>query len=284
MNFISEYEDFWFQGPHSQRHKGRIWKVPNSKGSVIGVHGYSEYGHSYAHFARFLNERGFNAYFYDQLGHGESDGQRANIDSFDDYVQSLEIFLGQVKERGGADPYFLFGHSLGGLVCIRFLQSSHLSTAFSKVALSSPLLGLAQYSRCLLPVLGLISRSLPNLTMSNERDIGVSVLTHDIQMREMREADPRINKVVTTHWVREFIKARTLAFQNIENLKLPMGIFQAGDDRVVDASESERFYSLLKSHKQWKSYPGFFHEIINEVDRLSVMEDIFKWLSSPSET
>ncbi len=58
-----------------------------------------------------------------------------------------------------------------------------------------------------------------------------------------------------------------------------MGIFQAGQEKVVDREQTERFFGTLKSPKMIKIYPNDFHEILNEIDRKEVMNDMLAWIN-----
>jgi alpha-beta hydrolase superfamily lysophospholipase len=118
---------------------------------------------------------------------------------------------------------------------------------------------------------------LPNLTLPNEGSLGGDILTHDPERRKHRLADPLIKSQVTTHWVREFIKARQLAFSEVGNISRPLGIFQAGDDKVVSRSDSEKFFDLLKVEKKLRIYEGWYHELSNEIDRAIFFKELFQW-------
>jgi lysophospholipase len=63
----------------------------------------------------------------DLPGHGLSDGRRSNIDHFSDYVLVFEDFFQSLKSFLVEAPYIGFGHSLGGLILLRFLQTSNFS-------------------------------------------------------------------------------------------------------------------------------------------------------------
>jgi alpha-beta hydrolase superfamily lysophospholipase len=58
-------ESFYFTGPRQWKLHARFWEheTTNRKGTVIGVHGYSEHSDRYAHFAGFLNRQGYDAAF-----------------------------------------------------------------------------------------------------------------------------------------------------------------------------------------------------------------------------
>src|SRR5207244_2707110 len=72
-------------------------------------------GH-YAAAATELAERGYAVYAFDLRGHGLSEGHRVWIDSFEDYLDDLDVFVARVRARESDKPLFLFGHSMGGAI------------------------------------------------------------------------------------------------------------------------------------------------------------------------
>ncbi len=270
-------EEFIFEGPNGWKLLGRFWPSNQPQACLVGVHGYSEHSGCYDHVAEFFAVHGIESLWLDLPGHGKSDGRRANIDNFSDYIKSIEALIDEASKRSKPKPQFIFGHSLGGLIVTRFLQSSSKAPLFKRSALSSPLFGLSQYSPKALPFLQILTNILPNISLPNSAELGGDVLTHDVQMKKKREMDVLIKSQVTVNWTREFLKARKLAFKNVDHIKIPIALFQAGDERVVDRSEAERFFSLVESHKQVKVYDKFFHEILNEVNREQVLNDILRW-------
>jgi len=258
------------------------------------VHGYSEHSGRYSHFAEFLNERKWDVCFLDLPGHGLSDGRRANIDRFSDYIESFQSFFAAVESKLSSPPRVLFGHSLGGLVVIRVLQVLGKSLPFNKAVLSSPLLGLSDstfhganvlfQNACSRKVASALIGCLPNWTLPNEGDLSGSVLTHDRRVLADRASDPLISPQVTVHWTREFLRAIEMAFEQSTEIKVPVGMFQAGEDRVVSRAASERFFNLLNiSPKKFIVYEKMYHEILNETERVRVMEDIYDWICSDSD-
>lgn len=284
---IREAESFYFAGPQALKLHGQAWTSAGATRCLVGVHGYSEHSGCYEHFARFLNELNCDVYWMDLPGHGRSEGRRSDISRFEYYVESLRLFLEEVQRRSRLNPEFLFAHSLGALTSIRLLQAypnfSHL-----RVALSSPLLGLARESfhgigrflqnSCGLRTLELLTKILPNFSLSNKKDLTGSILTHDPAMQLRRNQDPLIKPIVTINWTREFLRARRLAFRDVDLIQNPIGIFQAGEDLIVSRKETERFFHLLGSpEKKLKIYEGFWHEIVNETERDLVFQDLQDW-------
>lgn len=290
---VPAQEKFHFRGARAWKLSAGIWRHSQSthQGCVIGIHGYTEHSGRYGHFAKFLNGHGYDFVMMDLPGHGLSEGRKANIDRFDDYVESVEAFYRAVRLKSFRGPFYLFAHSLGGLIAIRFLQSSPYAKEIEKVFLSSPLLGLSSHAfhgvgRFTQNEVGLeallrVTSLLPNLTLSNEQDLGGAILTHDQEMMASRESDPLVQPQVTISWTREFLKARKLAFRDADKIKLPFAIFQAGEDLIVSADQAERFIQKVKAkEKRFQVYGDLYHEILNESSRAKVMTDMLGWLQS----
>ena len=55
---------------------------------------------------------------HDHAGHGQSEGNRANIASVDEYADDVVQHCLAVRENTGL-PLFLLGHSMGGMVAVR---------------------------------------------------------------------------------------------------------------------------------------------------------------------
>ncbi|MBN8555122.1 MAG: lysophospholipase [Deltaproteobacteria bacterium] len=278
--FKPSTEEFYFTGPKNLKLFGRRWALSNvsSKGTIIGVHGYSEHGGRYAHFANFLNQNGYDVFFIDLPGHGKSEGRRSDIKDFDEYVRSVELFINEVESRNSPKPFHLFAHSMGGLVSTRLLEASSYADRFLTVTLSSPLFGIPRFKSWQLPWLKLLFEFVPNFTLKNDTELGEEVLARDREILESRLQDPLIKSCVTIQWFRSFVRARSLAFQSVKKIRVPVGIFQAGDERVVSRIETERFYSLIPTLKFLKIYPNFLHEILNDIERKQVMNDMLKWI------
>ncbi len=274
-----------FEGEISGKIKlaGRAWRAESPRGTVLGVHGYSEYSGRYDHVATFLANRGFNVFWIDLPGHGNSSGRRGNIDSFHTYIEACEFLVQRAAES--AKPLHLFGHSLGGLICLRFLQTSPLAKNISSTLLSCPLLGLNRFSEFKLRFLEVVATVLPNITLPNDKELGADSLTHDLEMQKSRSQDTLVNHVVTFHWFREFVRARRAAFREVGALYLPLGIMQAEEELVVSAEESQRFFNLIGApQKDFKVYPKMRHELVNEVNRAQVLADMLNWFESQSLT
>ena len=112
-------------------------------GSVVFVHGLSEFTKKYYEFALYFLNQGYNVFLYDQRGHGKShrDVSRPeliHIHSFDQLVSDLDAVIEQVVRPASAVPLYLYAHSMGGAVGMLYLAGH--SHKLKKAVLTSPLL------------------------------------------------------------------------------------------------------------------------------------------------
>ena len=79
--------------------------------------------------------------------------------------------------------------------------------------------------------------------------------------------------------ISEYFKAQKQCAGDGAALTMPVLIVQGSDDSIVATDAVHAFYrSLTVDDKACLIYPGMYHEVLNEVDRLSVYRDIVGWL------
>ena len=77
----------------------RTWQPEEpAKGALLLVHGINEHSGRYEYMASHLVAHGIAVYSYDHRGHGQSEGPRVYVDSFDEYVDDLAIVFRNIRE------------------------------------------------------------------------------------------------------------------------------------------------------------------------------------------
>ena len=103
---------------------------------LLVAHGAAEHGGRYVGFARHFVQRGYGVATLDHVGHGHSEGTPGYVRDFADYVDTLDAYTRLVRSDYPALPFFLLGHSMGGLIsCCYLLQNQD---AFAGCILSGP--------------------------------------------------------------------------------------------------------------------------------------------------
>lgn len=255
----------------------RSWTADDARAVLLVSHGHGEHGGRYAELARHLAERGITVHAMDHRGHGRSGGQRGHVDRFGDYVRDLEAWRREVTAKLPPEtPVFLLGHSLGGLIAIRHLQT-HPEAGFRGAILSAPLLGIAvQAPRWKVALSGVFSRIFPRLPFSNALD--PSMLSTAPGYVEAFRDDKLLHPTITPRLYTEMVAAMDAAFSQPDSVRLPLLVLAPTGDRVVLPEAVARFASDCPGEVEVRRYEGFQHESLNEKDRHRVIADVTAWL------
>lgn len=255
----------------------RQWLPENAPVATIAiVHGLGEHCGRYEHVAAFFVDNGYAVFAADLRGHGQSDGQRGHIGSFDDYLTDVSTLLNHARQQNPTLPLFLMGHSMGGLIVLTYALKHPAGLA--AVIASGP--GLR--SRVAVPgwklMMGNVMSGLyPTLSMSN--GLSADGLSTDRSVVEAYLADPLVHDRVTARWAKEFFAAGEQTMEQAHTLAVPTLILQGGNDPIVDPAGSREFFNRIKiEDKHHIEYPTLLHEIFNEPQQQSVFNDMQAWL------
>ncbi|HKP60239.1 MAG TPA: lysophospholipase [Polyangiales bacterium] len=255
---------------------------PNQGALIVLMHGYAEHAGRYREFAEYLVRAGHVVHAFDARGHGQSGGQRGHIETYDRYVEDYYDFAQGLKQRFPNRPLILFGHSNGGLIALRTLQSK--PRLADGVIVTSPLLALQQ-AHLPLPVwfAAIIARVAGRFPAPN--GLKTQELTHDSRKLEQHKRD-RLNHMWSTpRWYVSVHDAMNHAFANIESLRLPVLVLAAERDPIVVPDAVQRFYQAIPStDKELIVVRDSLHEILNEVGREESYRRIGAWLAARWKT
>jgi len=284
-----------------------VWQgeeKPRAVGQI--VHGICEYVERYDRFAQWLAERGFVVVGNDHLGHGESwqeperMGLFSETEGWNKVVQDVE----RLQRRTAADypglPYFLLGHSMGSFVARTFLiqyPGRVTGALISGTAQQADGLLKVGYALCslLIGLKGIDYRSSFMKTMlfgpynkafrPNRTDCDWVCSDNEVVDRYCQ--DPGCQFLPAVSMYRDMLGG-LLFIGNPENVALmdkdtPAFFFAGALDPVGEQGKGvERAYQgFVKAgctDVQCKLYPNGRHEVLNEVFKEQVWQDVLDWM------
>lgn len=251
----------------------RVWAPESPRGAVAIIHGYGEHSGRYRDFSAWLSSHGWLVAACDLPGHGRSPGRRGYIRSFSDYLAAVDALLAEVHR---AAPVFLLGHSLGGLIVVRYLEQG--PQAVSGLILSSPFFGLAMPVPAWKRVLALmLSRLWPAASLPS--GIKPEELSHDPKVVEAYREDPLVHRIATARWFAEVSAAQAAALREASQIRVPVLIIQGEEDRLTEVAATRRFAARCRAPDlTFRLYGGLYHETLNELGRERVWGDVLEWL------
>ncbi len=271
----SHQEGFLNSGDHLRLYWQR-YRPPAPRATVAILHGGGDHSGRYPALTAGLVRAGFEVALLDFRGHGQSDGRRWHVDTFDDYLADIDAFLGRLCQDGYAGKLFVAAHSMGALIAARWGVDHWREPA--GFVLSSPYLRLAMRPP-LVKVWGarLVGRVVPWLPVAT--GLQASALTSDPELQTWTDHDPLYGRKTTPRWFDEATRAQEEVLERASEFRAPVLVLAAGADTIADAAASRRFLEAVRSKdKQFVLYPGFRHEIFNEVERERPIADATAWL------
>jgi len=254
----------------------RCWTATNSKGLIVGVHGFAEHGGRYEHVGKFFADNSYDFCIMDLRGHGRTAEKtlRGYVRRFEDYLDDLEAYIEYMLSRTGHEKVHLLGHSMGGLIAVHYAgyvgkSVKTIITSGAGVYLATPAL-----HKLLLILLSVV---LPMKRLA--LPIDPRELSTDPEVGKRYVEDPLVFKDPTIKLLAELVGASRRVWRYIEKIAVPALILHGADDKIVPIEASKRLYSTLKiQDKVLKVYPNMKHEILNERAKQEVLNDILNWL------
>lgn len=306
------YGGFFIEGKDGEKIYLHCWEnVNNPKGIIQIFHGMAEHGKRYERFAKYMNSYGFVVYADDHRGHGQTAGGIENVgyigkDGFNNIVEDEHIVGGLIREKNPELPLVILGHSFGSFVAqeymIRYGNEINGVILSGSAAIEGFLVRLG-YTLAAIErfIWGEKKRSylLDKLTFGsyNKRIKGENLskfawLTTDMEEVHKYEEDPFCGGVFTTGFYYYFFRALLNLYkkERLQNIPkdLPILIISGEEDPVGEYGVLvRRLYEIYKDSGNIlvdiKIYPSKRHEILNEINREEVFEDILVWLKEKVE-
>ena len=278
MEGVRSQNHGYFEGVGRLRLHYRSWEVPAPRAALVLVHGLSDHSGRYAAFAETMADHGFSTFALDLRGHGYSAGRRGYVSRFDVFLQDLDRFRREVQGLIDVEcPLFLLGHSMGGLIALRYLEEYDIP--FRGAILVSPWLATAApVPRWKVALAGMLNRALPAFPFSAR--INADDLCRDPQVAAAYRDDPLVHGRITPRLFFEVSEAMSLVLRRSERIRVPLLFLLAGEDRLVETQRSLMFArSLSGPDTTIRVLDGFYHEILNEPDRAPVLAGILDWMA-----
>lgn len=242
----------------------RFKKVENPKKTFVIVHGLGEHSGRYKFLIDKLLDLDYQVITFDLPGHGLGKGKRGYIKDFYEIYRYIEEIT--------PEKFILFGHSLGGLIALRYAEYSDKKP--EKLILSSPAVGklYTPAQKILLNTIGIFGK----LTINN--GIDPKDLCHDDKaIREYLE-DPLVHNRIAFKTAKQLFSEAEKALNEAEKLDIPV-LLQYGEmDKIVNVNGLKKLskrlpLAYIKTHKYAK------HEIHNEPKyKESFIETLFDFI------
>lgn len=257
---------------------------------VIISHGQGEYISRYDQIAGELNAAGAIVMGPDHRGQGRSSGPMGYIESFSDYASDMrrvvDTLTGELPEtqRPGKLPYFLWGHSMGGVVATIFALDQR-DFPLTGLIVSNPMLKPSAKGAGVKQVLGkVLSKITPKLPIPINLDR--SLLFRDKERLAEYEKDQTGFDPLTPMFGEAWAAAVKRVYAETGTIDIPMLWCVGTGDRIIAPQPTiDHFRGVPGTADKDQSleiFEGYYHEIHNEppAERQVFVDKLIEWTTS----
>lgn len=277
------------------------------KGIVQISHGMSEEASRYERFANQLTKNGYIVYVNDHRGHGktaksiENLGILAKHDGIGCIVKDLKKLTDIIKSEHKDLPVFLFSHSMGSFAAQRYIIEH-------SIEIDGVILSGTNGDHGVEVDAGLIVSKIMNSLKGRDKKAHLidKLAFGNFNKKFSKKTDfdwlssdeEEVNKYISNPYCGEvfsngffhdlfenFKYIRNIENVNKVNKNLPIYIFAGDKDPVGKFGKGIiKLYNTYKSvgieQVEYKLYKDGRHEMLNEINKEEVMDDVIKWLEA----
>jgi lysophospholipase len=280
----------WFTTSDRVRLRYALWpkSAGAQKGTVCLVQGRTEYIEKYFETVADFRSRGFAVSTFDWRGQGGSDRLIGNptvgyVDRFDDYWTDLRCFHAEILLPDCPPPYYLVGHSMGGMVSL--LAATRDRMMFDRAFLSTPMVGLHGMEESLgrtaliaevasfaglgkMPIRRRGDRR-PDESMFPDNPLTSDMLRYARMVETIRADDSLYIGSPSFRWLGAAMRAMLATRHDIfaGELRIPLLILAAARDQIVSTPAIEQLGLRLRTGRHMV-IPAARHELFMENDAI----------------
>ncbi len=308
---MTHIEERWIEREERQKNYFKIWHTDlPKKGVVLLLTGMLEHVRRYDRFARFLNENGFEVAAGDHRSQGQTGLKNGRLgalekDGFRKILSDQKYYVEMLRWEYPGLPLFLIGHSMGSLICQKFIQQ-HSDSVDGVVLLGSlkqPQTK-AMYGRFLLKAVMTFTGEYFNSKLANaliffnynkgfEQDFSDHAwLCSDLNEVRRYDQDPMCGYLVSNNFLYE-LSGAVLQMYRPEQLRqirkdLPLLLISGGADPLNE--KGKRVMELYLMYKELgirqvklKLYDQMRHEVLQEKEKMEVYAQILDFLQENTQ-
>lgn len=254
-----------------------LWE-PNSEAKAIIclVHGFGEHCMRYAPYLNFFTDAGFAVLGYDHIGHGQSEGKRGVISSYNQLLDDLQLCVSKAESLYPSLPLFIYGHSMGGNISLNYLMRRN--NRVKGAIITSPWLSLTNNPGFLAKAsVSFLKTFFPNITVES----GLELEYISTEQNEIKKyTNDKLNhSKISLRLVSSIMANGIWAIVHAKKLTTSTLLMHGTDDKITSPMASELFAENNGNSVEFVKWPGCYHELHNDIVRDKLAEKAIGWIN-----
>jgi alpha-beta hydrolase superfamily lysophospholipase len=254
------------------------WSPRTPRAIALLCHGHVEHLGRYGHVVAALASAGYAVYGLDHRGHGRSTGTRGLITDLDRIADDFHVLAGIAAGRHPGLPIALIGHSMGGLIALRYTLM--YQNELAALVTSGPALiideGVSPVTMLAGTALAAVAPAAP-IPRSGSGGCGLSTERYICEQFGIDHRNGHGPTRAGTAAAMLRSAADTLA--RAGEIRLPLLAMHGADDTTTFPRGTDLLYERASSaDKTLVVWAGMRHELFNAPGRDEVIATTLRWL------
>jgi alpha-beta hydrolase superfamily lysophospholipase len=251
------------------------WPAREARAVIGLIHGIGEHCRRYDEMAAWYNQHDIAVVGYDRQGFGRSEGRKGYAKDYKEYIDEIAKLLIACERRYHDTPVFLYGHSMGGHLLLRYLIRRHPN--ISGAIVSAAHIRLSYTPSALLVGLGKLMRNIyPTFTQDNLLD--TNLLSRTPTVKPQYDADPLVHPKLTSRTGIDILENAAALDAYSDGLKLPTLMMHGAADGLTSPEGTKAFADRNPDNLTLKIWPELYHELHLEPEREQVFSYVLNWI------
>lgn len=240
----------------------RHWAVAEPRAAVVFLHGFGEHTGLYDRYGRALNAAGIDLWAVDQLGHGQSPGERGQFGTLEDSSALAERLTELAEQESEGVPLVAQGHSYGAVVTLfRLLEQPDRYQA--GVISGAPLVPIGEL-----------------VDLNTAMNLDTAGLSGDPEYLEWIEDDPlAFTQADGRALTRELDRGWDRFGAELPALTVPTLAVHGAIDPIA-APGAVRAYAEQIPALTYQEFPGTRHDVLNDITHREVAAAIVGFIDA----
>ncbi|XP_072025670.1 monoglyceride lipase-like isoform X1 [Amphiura filiformis] len=283
---------------------------------VVLVHGMGEHCERYDRIAGALTKHNMLVFAHDHVGHGQSEGIRLDVKTFQVYIRDLFQHIDVMKKKHPKLPLFMVGHSMGGTIAINaamdnqvefaglvlispgirpnpvtatpskggtiaILAAFERSSLFTGIVLSSPAIDVNPVTATPFKVFmaKMVASIIPQLPIGS---LDPNDVSRNPESVKSYSEDPLVyHSAIKARIGAQTVKGMERIRNGLSDIRWPFLLQHGDEDKMAEVSGSRLMYEKAASKdKTLTIYEGSYHELDKELEEVAakVVGEIEEWI------
>jgi acylglycerol lipase len=247
------------------------------RAQVVLVHGFGEHVLRYSPYFSAFTKAGIRCSGADLYGHGKSDGKRGDLKQYQQFLVDTDQWLKLAYDEYPNIPVFLYGHSMGGNIVLRYLEYYNPEFVAGAI-IGSPWLKLTKDPNVITQALvSFFAGILPHFAIPSGLD--TKYLSRIQGQVNMYNTDPLVHGKISFKLLNQIMQNGKLAIERAYKINQKVLLMHGLADNITSSSASAQLSSGNSRFITYKPFKGAYHELHNDACQHQVANEVLQWIN-----